>query len=594
MNFENMSKEELIEYINNLNEEHSGKYGLVWDAEKVPEQVVVDCNKLIPVLKEEENKKIDNGGEDNILIEGDNFHSLEVLNYTHHESIDIIYIDPPYNTGKKDFIYNDKFVDEEDGYRHSKWLNFMYKRLKIARNLLKNDGVIFISIDDNEFAQLKLLCDKVFGEKNFISMLSIENNPKGRKNSKFISISNEYCMIYAKNKTDSYFIENVPKSDKDLSIDENGNYVQNGGRRVLVGENSFNNEVDDFESEKNYTVYYNGEFNDIIIKQEKSVDDKDETLIEKKYNRYYSYNNNMLVQNTYSKTKFLELFYSNCLDIKENKIYEKNYTTTIRLKSMVVNRKYDAIINNEKIKNYEIDVKTTSAGTLLKNIFNTKDTIFDNPKNVGLLKLLISLKNNKNAIVLDFFAGSGTTAQSVVELNNEDDGHRKFILCTNNENNICEEVTYQRIKTVITGKRKDNSEYSGGLPGSLKYFKTEFVENNSTRDQIYFDLTEKCVPMLCVKESTFDLVEKTDSYVIYKDKNNTNYTCIYYDILHNHYDEFIEKIKHIENKKALYIFSLNNRVEEYELEGISNYKVEAIPQKIYDLYRKLVKLSKEN
>lgn len=594
MNFENMSKEELIEYINNLNEEHSGKYGLVWDAEKVPEQVVVDCNKLIPVLKEEENKKIDNGGEDNILIEGDNFHSLEVLNYTHHESIDIIYIDPPYNTGKKDFIYNDKFVDEEDGYRHSKWLNFMYKRLKIARNLLKNDGVIFISIDDNEFAQLKLLCDKVFGEKNFISMLSIENNPKGRKNSKFISISNEYCMIYAKNKTDSYFIENVPKSDKDLSIDENGNYVQNGGRRVLVGENSFNNEVDDFESEKNYTVYYNGEFNDIIIKQEKSVDDKDETLIEKKYNRYYSYNNNMLVQNTYSKTKFLELFYSNCLDIKENKIYEKNYTTTIRLKSMVVNRKYDAIINNEKIKNYEIDVKTTSAGTLLKNIFNTKDTIFDNPKNVGLLKLLISLKNNKNAIVLDFFAGSGTTAQSVVELNNEDDGHRKFILCTNNENNICEEVTYQRIKTVITGKRKDNSEYSGGLPGSLKYFKTEFVENNSTRDQIYFDLTEKCVPMLCVKESTFDLVEKTDSYVIYKDKNNTNYTCIYYDILHNHYDEFIEKIKHIDNKKALYIFSLNNRVEEYELKGISNYKVEAIPQKIYDLYRKLVKLSKEN
>ena len=128
----------------------------------------------------------------------------------------------------------------------------------------------------------------------------------------------------------------------------------------------------------------------------------------------------------------------------------------------------------------------------------------------------------------------------------------------------------------------------------LKYFKTDFVENNSTRDQIYFDLTEKCVPMLCVKESTFDLLEKTDSYVIYKDKNNINYTCIYFDIHQNHYNEFIEKIKLIENKKALYIFSLDNRVEEYELDGITNYKVEAIPQKIYDLYRKLVKLSKEN
>lgn len=220
--------------------------------------------------------------------------------------------------------------------------------------------------------------------------------------------------------------------------------------------------------------------------------------------------------------------------------------------------------------------------------------MFDTAKPVELIKYIINISSNSQSIILDFFAGSGTTGQAVLELNKEDGGHRKFILCTNNENNICEEVTYQRMETVITGKRKDNSEYSDGLPGSLKYFKTEFVENNSTRDQIYFDLTEKCVPMLCVKESTFDLVEKTDSYVIYKDKNNTNYTCIYYDILHNHYDEFIEKIKHIENKKALYIFSLNNRVEEYELEGITNYKVEAIPQKIYDLYRKLVKLSKEN
>ena len=174
MDFENMSKEELIEYINNLNEEKSGKYGLVWDAEKVPEQVVVDCNKLIPVLKEEENKKIDNGGEDNILIEGDNFHSLSVLNYTHKESIDVIYIDPPYNTGKE-FIYNDNIVNEEDGYRHSKWLNFMSKRLKLARNLLKETGIIFISINDIEFAQLKLLCDKMFGIQNYVSIITWQN-----------------------------------------------------------------------------------------------------------------------------------------------------------------------------------------------------------------------------------------------------------------------------------------------------------------------------------------------------------------------------------------------------------------------------------
>ena len=203
MNFENMSKEELIEYINNLNEEQSGKYGLVWDAEKVPEQVVVDCNKLIPVLKEEENKKIDNGGEDNILIEGDNFHSLSVLNYTHKESIDVIYIDPPYNTGNKDFMYNDSFVDVEDGYRHSKWLNFMSKRLKLARNLLKDDGIICISIDDNEQSQLKLLCDKIFGENNYINTISIKSKSSagasGGGEDKKLKKNIEYVLIYAKN-----------------------------------------------------------------------------------------------------------------------------------------------------------------------------------------------------------------------------------------------------------------------------------------------------------------------------------------------------------------------------------------------------------
>ena len=210
-------------------------------------------------------------------------------------------------------------------------------------------------------------------------------------------------------------------------------------------------------------------------------------------------------------------------------------------------------------------------------------------KPIKMLKQLIKYHKKNDITVLDFFAGSGSTGHAVLDLNQEDNGTRKFILCTNNENNICDEITYQRLFNVLNGY--NNKE---GLPGSLKYFKTDFVENNSTRDQIYFDLTEKCVPMLCVKESTFDLLEKTDSYVIYKDKNNINYTCIYFDIHQNHYNEFIEKIKLIENKKALYIFSLDNRVEEYELDGITNYKVEAIPQKIYDLYRKLVKLSKEN
>lgn len=594
MKFETMSKEELIEYIKNLNEDQNGKYGLVWDKEKEPEQIVTECDKYIPILSENKERNIDNGGIDNLLIEGDNFHSLSVLNYTHKEAIDIIYIDPPYNTGKKDFIYNDKFVDLEDGYRHSKWLNFMEKRLKLARQLLKETGILFISIDDNEFAQLKLLCDKVFGESNFVSMLSIENNPKGRKNSNFVSISNEYCLIYAKDKTSAYFVENIPKMKEDLTQDEDGNFVHNGGRRILVGEQSFNNPVTNFKSEKHYTVYYRKEDNSIEFKKESSLDEIDEKLIKDGYERYCSHNSNNFVLNTYSQNRLNELFKAGALDFKNNKIYEKNFSTTIRIKSMVVNRKYDAVVNNSIVKNYQIDVKTTSAGGELKNIFGVSSTPFDNPKNVGLLKLLISLIDNKNAIILDFFAGSGTTAQAVMELNEEDNGQRKFILCTNNENNICEDITYPRCRTVITGKRKDGSKYSNGKKASLKYFKTEFVDYTGTKDQLYYDLTEKCIPMLCVKGATFNKITTNKEYAIYSNKEKSKYTCVYFDIFGSKYDDFINKVKEIKEEKMLYIFTLGDYIDKDTLKGIENYTVEPIPYKIVELYKKIVKMSKED
>ena len=156
----------ITEIENALNEK---KYGLVWEehSEKVDEELVHN----IPIFVEDENRKI-TVNEDkpyNFLLEGDNLYSLKLLEKTHKGKIDVIYIDPPYNTGNKDFIYDDSFVDKTDGYAHSKWLSFMEKRLNIARELLSNDGVIFISIDDNEQAQLKLLCDSVFMESNFIT-----------------------------------------------------------------------------------------------------------------------------------------------------------------------------------------------------------------------------------------------------------------------------------------------------------------------------------------------------------------------------------------------------------------------------------------
>ena len=144
--YDKLSKDELLKLVENQEAElDSKKYGLMWDREKEPEQVVLDCENNLPILKRITNNEIKtNESDDNIFIEGDNYHSLTVLNYTHKGKIDFIYIDPPYNTGKKDFIFNDSYVDREDSYRHSKWLAFMGKRLKLAKNLLKNTGVIFI------------------------------------------------------------------------------------------------------------------------------------------------------------------------------------------------------------------------------------------------------------------------------------------------------------------------------------------------------------------------------------------------------------------------------------------------------------------
>ena len=198
--YDDFSREELIELLNKQDKELAlKKYGLVWDSEKEPEKVVLDCEKNLPILQRISDKEIKTDNSDyNILIEGDNFHALSVLNYTHKGKIDVIYIDPPYNTGKKNsFLYNDSYVLKEDGYRHSKWLNFMEKRLNLAKKLLKNDGVIFISIDDNEQANLKVLCDKIFNEENFISILP-RITKKGGKSSDNVQKNHDYVLVYSK------------------------------------------------------------------------------------------------------------------------------------------------------------------------------------------------------------------------------------------------------------------------------------------------------------------------------------------------------------------------------------------------------------
>ena len=202
--YSELTQEELIDLIYRL--EKKRKYGLVWDEEQAPEEVVQNCSKFLPVLKPLEVKGIVNKGlQDHVLIQGDNFHALSVLSYTHKNQIDLIYIDPPYNTGNQEdeegFVYNDKRVDSDDTYRHSKWLNFMSRRLELSRDLLKDSGFCFISIDEHEFAQLRLVCAQIFGEENFVNFLTWKKRSTGGqvKDGSIIT-QTEFIFIYAKNK----------------------------------------------------------------------------------------------------------------------------------------------------------------------------------------------------------------------------------------------------------------------------------------------------------------------------------------------------------------------------------------------------------
>ena len=197
--------EKLLKQIRELEAElkTAKKYGLVWDKENTKEEVVAQCEKYIPILTQDKTRKIINRGNNNILVEGDNYHILTSLNFVLKDSVDAVYIDPPYNTGNKDFVYNDRYIDSDDGYLHSKWLSFMQKRLQLAKELLKDDGIIFISIDDIEFANLKLLCDSVFSESCFVSTITVEISKtqgmkvKSAQDGQIVK-NHEYILVYCK------------------------------------------------------------------------------------------------------------------------------------------------------------------------------------------------------------------------------------------------------------------------------------------------------------------------------------------------------------------------------------------------------------
>lgn len=522
--------EALKEELGLFTEVGAEKYELTWagkaDAKRIArEDIVGKTLKYIP----EDSKDADTT--ENLYIEGDNLEVLKLLRQNYYGAIKMIYIDPPYNTGN-DYIYNDSFaiskeesdmeegmIDSGERYTvnsksknrfHARWLNMMFSRLTIAKDILTSDGIVFISIDDNEIDNLIKVCNEVFGEENFVSLLSVEINPKGRKNSKYISVSNDYCLIYAKDINSGYFVENIPKNIKDLTQDENGNYVHNSGKRVLVGENSFNNIVTNYNTPKHYTVYYNSYKGEIKLKKERTLEEVDKELMADGFDRYCSYNGDSFVENTYTDSKFIELFTEQKLEFKSGKIYEKNMSTTIRLKSMLVNKDYDAVVNGKAV-NFSLDYKTTSAGTAMKELFNAEEVYFPAPKNVGLLKVLMTLLDGNDFYILDFFSGSATTAEAVMEQNMIDGGTRKYILVQWTEEidekhasyragfkNICE-LGKERIRLAGDKLQKEYSNTSTDI--GFKAFKVADtnIKWNSLMDMGQLDVSQI--------ESTPDLMD---------------------------------------------------------------------------------------
>jgi adenine-specific DNA-methyltransferase len=444
------------------NELNSKKYGLVWEQHE--EAVDIKMKDYIPVFTEDHDREITAApGEDyNFLLEGDNLHSLKLLEKTHKGRIDVIYIDPPYNTGNKDFMYDDAYLDTEDGFRHSKWLSFMYNRLSIARNLLSDTGTIFISIDDNEQASLKMLCDEIFGDKNFFATLPRVTKKSGKDHTGAVAKNNDYVLMYAKNHDMAQF-KGVFASNEDYPLKDEYYNLRGGYKlnQTLDYDSLWYNPAMDFPIEVEGKMYFPGGD-------------------EKKYKSRH--NGNHKAKDwvwRWSLEKFKFGLDNGFVVIKQGRGRPRIYTKTYANASISKARPYTIEYQTRETKLSSIALidNKFSNDNAKKEITKVGFDEFGFPKPSSLIAQLIQICQNQK-LVLDFFAGSGTTAQAVLELNQEDGGNRHFILCTNNENGICENVTYPRVKTVITGIRTDGSKYSDGIPANLKYYKTDFVARN--------------------------------------------------------------------------------------------------------------------
>lgn len=570
-----------------LNE--SKTYGLVW--EDKPEEVEERLRTELPVLKEVKSRAIISGNADtpnHILIEGDNLEALTTLAYTHEGKIDVIYIDPPYNTGNKDFIYDDRYVDTEDSYRHSKWLSFMEKRLRIAKKLLSDRGVIYISIDDNEQANLKLLCDEIFRIANFICVFIWQQGKKSSGN--LVGVNHEYILCYAKNRA---LIDNPQAEWKTKKLGLEKIYAKYDELKKKYGSNhiTIQKEIRSFFSSlaDNDPAFKSKHYNSV---DEKGLFFADNSCApDRPESRCHKPLIHPITGKPTAVPKLGWRWKEETLDnlVKDGRIFFGNTETIVpKVKKYLREMEYEMPSS--------VFYKDGRGASLeLDSILGNK--LFSNPKDRNILMNLLSYKENN--IVLDFFAGSGTTLHAVMQLNAEDGGHRQCILCTNNENGICENVTYERNKRVIQGYTKPNGEFVEGLhDNNLRYYRTAYVGRRRTPQNMR-RLMLLASDMLCIKE---DLYKEIDEFAgmptlengfRFFDDGKKQMLIIYNEEAIYEIVEAIEKIN-VERPIITYVFSPANDPWRLEFESVSE-KVEltALPAAIYNAYKRVLPKAKD-
>ena len=549
------------------------QYGLRWM--DVPEAFEAEAENAIPTLEEVPDKAIsnDDGKPTHILIEGDNFHALTCLNYTHKGTIDVIYIDPPYNTGSDGFVYKDKRVLDKfpDGttvptdhpLRHSYWLSFMHKRLELAKNLLSERGVIFISIDDNEQANLKLLCDQVFGEENFVANLIWQKKFSPQNDSKWFSDNHDFIICIARKK------ENWHPNLLDRNDNTNSRYS-----------NPDNDPRGPWASTDLAVKTYSKDYDYPITTPSGKI---------------VSPSNGRCWMT--SKERMQEL-------IADNRIwFGKTGNNMPRYKTFLSEVQQGIVPLS--IWMYNEVGHNQSAKQELKQIFFDRHLPFETPKPVSLLQRIIQISSQKSSTILDFFGGSGTTMHATMQLNEEDGGHRQCILVQQNENNICEAVTYERNKRVVQGYSNAKGEAVAGLGNSMKYYRTAFVGEHKITDFTDADkvaLTQKAGCLLALGENTLEEIKTAKSYQIFqlskgdKPTNDFGYTAVYFSGNLMQFADFRREIEQIQaanplTRIAVYVFTWGDpSIFENEFDDLSGITIKPIPQPILEIYQNIHQL----